>query len=665
MDSDTRGPGGVPRIAVDVPVVVPPSWALLQRELLDRIDVARRAFEAAYCEPDGRLRFVGTLVGRDGVDDFYEPFFNWPLLGMLGGSPGIVAASKRHWEGVSAQLTELGMLTEEYERGYDWFHQGESLLLFYAICAVDPGDEAFRERAMRFARLFLPGSPTGNYSVEHRAMRAPHVGADGPRYGIDEDFVSFGESEGMRPYGLPLRDVPGIETWEDLADPKRAARMAQEMNARLGRGDVPVSLAATSLAANAWLYGHDPEFANWIAEYVGAWRSRASANDGLIPDNVGPSGEVGELHGGRWFGGHYGWTWPHGLHSVEAGALIGAMNDDFVNGGRADSLDLGRVPLDRVHKEAVQRRFHPGAATLSGHWLARLSDQELQSQVQLVPYRVDDRGWFDWMPMQLSFPVWLWWYSGEAADRDRLVRLRAESGYAWDRVAWFRSKEEAGHEDAWWAWLSGDFPEWPEESLQLALAQVARRAALIATAGDATGEQDIHWWQQLNPVVTEVLVQQVSGAPAVLYNGGLPMMRLRWWDAATGEPGLPRDVRALVTRIDAELVEVEVVNLADFAYEVLLQSGTYAEDVIDGVCFERLSETASGHDTARRTWPGPVHGYPIDPPATEWIELSVGGSRLRVALAGRTGARLQLRIRRRAATPHHMLFDTDFEELNR
>jgi hypothetical protein len=40
--------------------------------------------------------------------------------------------------GLVAQLTELGMYRDEFEVGYDWFHQGESLLSFYFLTMADP-----------------------------------------------------------------------------------------------------------------------------------------------------------------------------------------------------------------------------------------------------------------------------------------------------------------------------------------------------------------------------------------------------------------------------------------------------------------------------------------------------------------------------------------------
>ena len=119
-----------------------PAWAVLERRLFDEIEAAWRLFSGTFAEPDGRLRFAADFVDRDGVDDLYEPFFNWPAFYLLGGSDDILTAAKRHWEGVTAQLTEAGMVTDEYENGYDWFHQGESLLFFYGLCAADPSDRA-------------------------------------------------------------------------------------------------------------------------------------------------------------------------------------------------------------------------------------------------------------------------------------------------------------------------------------------------------------------------------------------------------------------------------------------------------------------------------------------------------------------------------------------
>ncbi|WP_431279572.1 hypothetical protein [Leifsonia poae] len=114
----------IPRIAATVPARETPRWAVLQRRLFDMLDGAWREFAATYCEPDGRLKYAGRMFHRDGVDDFYEPFFNWPVLYRLGGSADLLPAVKHHWAGVTAQMTEFGFVKDEYELGYDWFHQG-------------------------------------------------------------------------------------------------------------------------------------------------------------------------------------------------------------------------------------------------------------------------------------------------------------------------------------------------------------------------------------------------------------------------------------------------------------------------------------------------------------------------------------------------------------
>jgi hypothetical protein len=125
----------------------------------------------------------------------------------------------------------------------------------------------------------------------------------------------------MRPYGLPLHYVEGISEWDDLADPRLADAMGAAMQRTLGIGDVAVNLAVTSLVTNSWLYDGDERAGAWVQRYVDGWAERARANGGLIPDSVAPDGTVGGSHEGRWYGGNYGWTWPHGLASVGMGAI--------------------------------------------------------------------------------------------------------------------------------------------------------------------------------------------------------------------------------------------------------------------------------------------------------------------------------------------------------
>ncbi|ONK09663.1 hypothetical protein [Streptomyces sp. MP131-18] len=648
----SHGPGDAeaapPRVTASVPVGVPPLWAVLQRRLFDALDEAWRAFAGRYCAPDGSLRYEGPSASRDGADDFYEAFFNWPTLYQLGGADDLLDAAKHHWLGVTAQLTERGYVVDEFERGYDWFHLGESMLLFYGICAADPGDEHFEARAHRFAELYLPSSPTGNYDPEAAVIRAPHNGAGGPRYGINEEWASYGTGlASMRPYGLPLRDLPGISSWADLADPANAARMGAAMRERIGRGDAVVNLAATSLATNAWLYGHDDRYRDWALGYVAAWRRRAEECGGVLPDNVGPSGRVGELHGGRWYGGNYGWTWPHGLYSVGNAAVIAAVNSVLLT-GRTDGLDIGRGPLDLVARQAVTGAVTDTEMSISDRWHAELGEDAARPTL-LVPNRYADGGWFDYQPPQLALPVWLWHAGAAAEDAERIERLRAAGGYDWRTVRGFRNKEEAGHEAPWLAYLRGENPDYPTAVLGVALAQVERRMALIAADTTTPGSLDIHHWQRHNPVLTEALLHLTTGTPQVLYNGGLLPLRLAYEDARRGRPGLPADIAALVDDIGPDRTCVQLVHTGlTGTRRVVVRAGSFGEHRIETVRLDTLRAGAAGPG-----YPGDPRAYTAPETAAGTRELPVGGPRLEVELPPGRRVRLELRLTPRAYPAAH------------
>jgi hypothetical protein len=634
-------------VTASVPVVDPPRWALLERRLFELLDRAWREFEQTYCDPDGRLRYDGRMHFRDGVDDFYEPFFNWPILYRLGGSTEILEAAKKHWEGVTRQMTEFGFVRDEFELGYDWFHQGESLNFFYALCAADPQDPRFQERAKRFAGLYLAGSPTGNYDAVTKTIVAPHTGSGGPREGLGDEWRFYRASQtAMERYGLPLDDVPGITRWEDLGTEENALRMAEAMQARLGHGDTAINLAATSLVTNAWLYDREPQFADWVVEYVGAWRERAEANGGLIPDNVGPSGVVGELQNGHWFGGHYGWQWPHGLHSVEPAAMTAALSELIVTGSTR-GLDLARVPLDTVIAEGIVSGDVSTKGSLGWGWAQQMQVGD-DVPMQLVPYRHGNAGWFDFHPVPLIYPVWLWWLSGDAGDLARLESLEEHAGYDWTEVKPFETKEEQGHEAPWISYLFGRAPHYPEQALALALAQVERRLALMRAEPFGPPDDDIHWWQRLQPVVTEILTQLTTGAPPALYNGGLSLARVLFGDASAGRPGLPEGVAALVSSITEEGVRVELVNTDAFAaHTVIVQAGAFGEDRIDSV----------GYDELVGDYPGDPRAYNIPQPVVRDVDSApVGASRLSVVLPPSTRITLRLGITRRAFPARHTTF---------
>jgi len=609
-----------PVITASVPLLEPPGWALAQRQLFDLLDHAWRRFERDFTAPDGRLNYRGPLTSRDGVDDFYETFFNWPQLYLLGGADDLLAASERHWEGVTRQLSELGMLHDEYERGYDWFHQGESMLLFYFLCMAAPG--RWRTRALRFAELYVDPA-CGNYDPEHRIIRRPHNGSDPDREGLFDGPSYPWLPQEARMYGFPLEWL------------RSDARLGEEMRARMGVGDTAVNLAATGLVQNALLLSGEPRYRDWIAEYVGAWRRRATANGGILPDNVAPDGTVGGLLEGRWYGGHYGWSWPHGWYSVGQAATVAALAAVAATGDES-FLDLVRPALDEIIGQGKVIAFTEADSSLQSRWRAQLG-KDVRTPTLHVPLRHADRGWFDYNPLPMSVPTALWHHSAAPADRERLEWLRSASGYDWSAVRAFRGKEEAGHEEPWFAFLAGDYPEYPEHVLAAAQAQVRHRLARMERyRGHEVPEADIHLWQQSNPVVTEALVQLTWGGPQVIYNGGLQQARVRYHDADAGRPGLPPSVAALVSRIDPEATVVDLVNLdpAD-RHAVIVQAGAFAEHTIRTV-HHTVCEDPS--------WIGDLYDYGHGEPVVLTASTRVGGPWLRVELPRSTSVRLTLRL---------------------
>jgi len=576
-----------------------PDWARLQISLRAELEFAWREFASVYVDERGHVRPGGRPIGRDGADDFLEAIFNWPTLYMIGGSPDLLACCKRVWKGIAEQLEDLGMFRDGFEIGYDWFHIGEGMQLFYNLCIASPDDPELTEAAVRFASLYLPDASEGNYDEALNIIRAPHNGAGGPRAGIEDELPRFGtERSELAGYGLPIRGLPGIEEWADLDLPGNAERMAQEMQRRFGSGDVAVNLSSVSLTTLAWLLTGDERWRRWIARYVAGWLERAEANGGLLPDNVGADGVVGALCSGSWYGGLYGWTWPHGIHSLLPAALnagAGLRSSD----GDERGLDLARRILDTVREQSVRAVPSRTTMTMKGRWRTHF-DEEFDRELELWPTRLAQDGWFDFQPPQVAFPVWLWFHSRSVEDRARLDGLRREGGWDWARVRRFRDKEEAGHEDAWFAAVAdGDMENFATQILTMARGQVHERlAAMHADDLDSGFDQDR--WQHVNPVVTEALVMTALGAPQALYNGGLQYSTVRYLDPLSGRPGLPENVAALVESIDAERTVVQLVNLAETPVSVIVQAGGFSEHVVVSAELRRLD----GDDGAASFVPG-------------------------------------------------------------
>ncbi|MDX2138818.1 MAG: hypothetical protein SF123_12055 [Chloroflexota bacterium] len=642
----------VPSITASVPLTQTPGWALWQRRLIATMSEAAHPFRAKYTRTDGTLIWRNThddsYQSRDGADDFYESFYNWALLYLLGGADDLLPLAHQHWDAVTEQLTRLGLVRREYERGYDQFHQGESYIYFYFLCLADPTHPKLIERARRFADFYSGDDPDSpNYDRERRIIRAPHNGSEGPRWGYFDDEPIYSNYPYMAPYGLPYLDVEGIASFDDLADPVKARRMGEVMQERMGKGDVASNLIVTSLVANAYLMTGDERYKTWVAEYTDAWIERANANGGLLPDNVGLSGQVGEYINGKWYGGLYGWSWPHGYYNVCMAALVGGINAYLLT-RQPKYLDLPRVQMDAIHKLGRVERLDSLAMSLGHHWIGLLHEHPPESEVMVVPYRFSDSGWFDYQAPTPIYPIALWNVSQRDDDWARIEQLRQHSLTDWRDVIPFRSKEDAGHEQPWLCFLRGENPDYPERILSEAYSKVARRLEMIRRDTSDLSQVSIHHWQELNPVTTEALLQLTLGAPQIIYNGGLLHAQVRYYDAGLNRPGLPQEVAALVETIDAKGITLHLVNLSAFdERKLIVQAGAFGEHRFVRAGYERRISEYPGVQ-------GPG-GYSAPPLRKETVETAIDDTLLHVSLPPATEIRMHLTMVRHVNTPSYRL----------
>jgi len=660
-------------IEANVPVSGP-AWAVLERRLLQQASEAAIRFAAEYTRTGGTL--VWRTEGGASVDDLPESFYNFPLLYALGGDERLRDLSFKLWHASNRQLTDdFGVLHRDFPKHADWFHIGEGLLFYYLLALADPTDHEIILRSRRFAGFYMNEDPAAaNYDSALRIIRSPHSGSQGPVFGTADKAAPYRWSKGMASYGLPLEDIPGIRGFNDLKDPENAAKMGAAIQQRLYRGDVPSNIAATSLAVHAYLFTGEQKYIDWVKEYVGAWLERTRANSGITPDNVGLSGKTGEYHGGKWWGGLYGWRWPHGFYNIGMALHIGAANAMLVSGGDPQYLTLFRSNLEKLIALGKD---------LNGTFL--------------VPYKKGDHGWFAYQPLERQFLASLWFMSMEAEDWQLIEKIRLAGrqdwhtatqspfpnrGYAklpepredcwncdiegladWNRVVDIRNKEDRSHEAPWLRFLAGENPDYPEKILESSLGivawrwdQIRRRVLLLEY--DPRGTEAIdpkdasltkvheHHWQTVNPVTTEALVQLTMGAPQIMYNGGLLHARVRYFDPARRRPGLPRDVAALVRKLAAGRTVVELVNLSPFdAREVMVQAGTFGEHEFTTVKFQRRVDKEP---------PQPDHFTRPVPELAEQTE-QVNGNLVLVRLAPGAGVTLDMGTRRFVNRPSYAL----------
>lgn len=532
----------------------PPAWALAQRNLIATMNAAVPIFQERYTRADGSLIWRQEWPGMDGSDDGYEMFQNWALFHTLGGERHSYERAHFLWEAVTRQFTGYGQVWREFDAFYDWMHHGESSTAFYFFGLANPNDQLHRARAQRFSHMYMGLDPHApNWDGKHRMMRSPINGSKGPH--LVNEWIDWETHRAvLANYPAPFEDIPGVAgPIADWNDDRVYGEILKLLNERQMQGDVPLNLTATSLVTHAYLWTGEQRYKQWVLDYLEAWAGRIAANDGICPDNVGPNGIIGERMGGKWWGGYYGWRWPHGFMSIIQPLTIAAMNAVLLTGDMR-YLDIPRGQIDRM-----------------------IALGRTENGVLLIPNRYTDNGWADYRPLRPEYPLQLWALSHDPADAARL-ELFPERATVWNDILAGRGKGDDIHIAPWYRFISGALPSYPQHILDAQWAEVARRMAMLRADDGDPETWDVHHWQDINPVHTEALVQLTCGGPQIIYHGGLLHVRLRYFDAESHTPGLPEHVAALVSELGPDHVVVTLVNTNPLAErQVRIQAGAFGE----------------------------------------------------------------------------------------
>jgi hypothetical protein len=541
-------PGPSSRAEVTIRIrapMVPPTWALLERELLRASERACAEFFDRYFDERGYLRCVERWGGDDGPDDAIENVNDWPVLYALGAPDSILTRFKRAWEGhlrqyTAARTTQVpfardGMYYKEFPVMFDWLHHGEGLSVFNLEGLCDPHDLLFRERVRRYAGFYTgddPGAP--NYDPKHRIIRSLFNGSRGPllRKAAGLDWAGDPiEVEGR------FRLGHGEHSYEQMLE------HFKDYNDIIG--DHPQNLGATSLALNAYMLTHEENYKAWILEYVDAWCDRANKNSGIIPSNIGLDGTIGGACGGRWYGGVYGWGFtvhdpgtnrPINRNTTHLG--LNGFGNAFLLTGNDRYLDVWRKQLGAVN-----------------------SHSKAEGGRTVYPHMYGDQGWYDFRPVRYQPGVLeLYYWSMNEEDRRRLP------------------------DSDWLRFLDGTNPGYPEQALRDDFAAIRRKGEAMRrdrTTPDTRLSDDP---MAYNPATVGGLVRLSLGGLPPKHQGEVLHARLRYFDPVRRRPGLPDDVATLVDSLKAGSTSVLIVNLNQSEpRELVVQGGAYGEHLCQQV----------------------------------------------------------------------------------
>ena len=570
-----------PRVATAAaPIVVstplsPPTWALLQRELLEANTEACKVFYNRYFDERGYFLCFERWGANDGPDDAIENVNYWPLLHALGADDVVKTMYTHAWEGhlrqfTAARTTEVeiareGMFYKEFCVQLDWQHHAEGMTLFHVQGLSDPYNARFADRARRFSAMFMGEDPEApNYDPELKIMRSLMTGSKGPmlRKATALDWAG----DRFDPTGFFMEH--GESTYEEtLAHYEEYTDVI---------GDAPLNMMATTLALNAYMIDHEAKYRDYILGYIDAWADRAKANNDILPSNVGLDGVIGSSADGKWWGGTYGWGFSPvnpvtGLRENRNRVLrtILAFFNAYLLTGDDKYLETWRKMIDRINENA------------------RTVDGKVQA-----PSMYGDDGWYGWKDgLNQSNSLEIWWFSMKASDRARAP------------------------DHPWVAFLEGRNPQWPETAMRADLARV-QEMTKAEREDDSTPDTRLADARlEFNPASVTSMMQGMMGAlhisrptwsPTSSNSGGSPLYaRLRYFDPVRRRAGVPEDVAVLIDRMTADETGLTLVNLsATQVRTVTIQGGGYGEHQIRSAEIDGKSHPVGSTSVNIRLEPG-------------------------------------------------------------
>ena len=471
-------------------------------------------------------------------------------------------------------------------------------------------------------------------------FRSGYFGVNGPAY--DRFKRPYILSHWMDPYGLPFYDVEGVHTYWDLATEEGAAAMGKAFDERLSHCDTITSLLSTSLAVNAYMVSGEPEYKDFVLDYVGAWRERGEGYE-YMPDNAGPNGIVGETLGGRWYGSHYGYTLPHGYWFVEDALIVGGENERFFTGNK-DSLGWARKLYNTLIEKYAVARPDGGVDIPLKHadegsdieYVGRKNAPHVSLELKFdqdprhVHYEQVD-GWYEFGPPHASHWGHIYADSRSKEDAAQIERILTPEKLKISNKN-ISAKYKGGQDGAYVQYLEGKYPTYPEEIMTHAINLFYRQAKILedekngVSAGFGYEPDNEYEWKILKemteeinkrhgihfdqtvmhsyfqtfllyrtPLSMECLLNLAMGAMTPVYNGGMIHAQLRYFDPEANRPGLTDGIAALVSSISDEGITVTFANTDPFAaHKIILQGGAYGEHELVSITCDGQTQEVGG-----------------------------------------------------------------------